>query len=286
MLRPSRPMMRPFMSSLGRSTTDTVVSMACSAALRWMASVTICRARAAACSRASASSRLTSVAASRRASDSICSEQEVARFVGGEPGDALQLALLIGDEPLVSCGGLPAGLFAVVDLALATPQVLLETVGGGEAIGERLRLLGEPLLGVHGRLRHARAPAARRPRAARAPFPWPRAGLPSRLASASRSVSRSIRLASCSARPTVSAAMRLRLASQYAKTAPAATRVKRTSRRYRNGELAHGVSRRTPWSQIASAWRRRAGQAAPEKTRVGQEWCSEESPRVAVWGGR
>ena len=45
MLRPSRPMMRPFMSSLGRSTTDTVVSIACSAALRWMASVTICLAR-------------------------------------------------------------------------------------------------------------------------------------------------------------------------------------------------------------------------------------------------
>ena len=41
MLRPSRPMMRPFRSSLGRSTTETVVSMACSAALRWMASVMI-----------------------------------------------------------------------------------------------------------------------------------------------------------------------------------------------------------------------------------------------------
>ena len=72
MLRPSRPMMRPFMSSLGRSTTETVVSMACSAALRWMASVMMCRARSAAHSRASVSSRFTSLAASRRASDSIC----------------------------------------------------------------------------------------------------------------------------------------------------------------------------------------------------------------------
>ena len=72
MLRPSRPMIRPFMSSLGRSTTETVVSMACSAALRWMASVISCRALPAACSRASASRRLTRCAASRRASCSIC----------------------------------------------------------------------------------------------------------------------------------------------------------------------------------------------------------------------
>ena len=34
MFRPSRPMMRPFRSSLGRSTTETVVSIACSDALR------------------------------------------------------------------------------------------------------------------------------------------------------------------------------------------------------------------------------------------------------------
>ena len=72
MLRPSRPMMRPFISSLGRSTTDTVVSMVCSAALRWMASVMICCALAAAVSRASASRRLTRLAASRRTSASIC----------------------------------------------------------------------------------------------------------------------------------------------------------------------------------------------------------------------
>ena len=60
------------MSSLGRSTTVTVVSMACSAALRWMACVTMARARSAACSRASVSSRFTRLAASRRASASIC----------------------------------------------------------------------------------------------------------------------------------------------------------------------------------------------------------------------
>src|SRR5580765_6381111 len=69
MLRPSRPMIRPFMSSLGRSTTVTVVSMVWSAALRWIACVTMPRARSAACSRASASMRLARVAASPLARD-------------------------------------------------------------------------------------------------------------------------------------------------------------------------------------------------------------------------
>ena len=37
MFRPSRPMMRPFISSLGSATADTVLSAVCSAARRWMA---------------------------------------------------------------------------------------------------------------------------------------------------------------------------------------------------------------------------------------------------------
>ena len=39
-LRPSRPMMRPFISSFGSCTTDTVVSATWSAAHRWMAVTT------------------------------------------------------------------------------------------------------------------------------------------------------------------------------------------------------------------------------------------------------
>ena len=46
MLRPSRPMMRPFISSLGRGTTLTVISATWSAAHRWMAWATTSRARA------------------------------------------------------------------------------------------------------------------------------------------------------------------------------------------------------------------------------------------------
>ena len=45
MLRPSRPMMRPFISSLGSGTTETVISLAWSAAQRWMAVAIISRAR-------------------------------------------------------------------------------------------------------------------------------------------------------------------------------------------------------------------------------------------------
>ena len=41
MLRPSRPMMRPFMSSEGMPTTDTVLSTVNSAANRWIARVMI-----------------------------------------------------------------------------------------------------------------------------------------------------------------------------------------------------------------------------------------------------
>ena len=45
MLRPSRPMMRPFISSPGRCRTETTDSLVCSVATRWMARVTILRAR-------------------------------------------------------------------------------------------------------------------------------------------------------------------------------------------------------------------------------------------------
>ena len=45
MLRPSRPMIRPFMSSLGIGTTETVVSETASVAMRWIVAVRISRAR-------------------------------------------------------------------------------------------------------------------------------------------------------------------------------------------------------------------------------------------------
>ena len=68
MFRPSRPMIRPFMSSLGSANTDTVDSAVCSEATRWIAIVTILRARSSPSSRARCSISRTWVMAARFAS--------------------------------------------------------------------------------------------------------------------------------------------------------------------------------------------------------------------------
>ena len=67
MLRPSRPMILPFISSPGRCMTETTDSVVCSTATRWMASVTILRARLSASALAVASMSLIVSAASRLA---------------------------------------------------------------------------------------------------------------------------------------------------------------------------------------------------------------------------
>ena len=67
MLRPSRPMIRPFISSPGRCSTETTDSLVCSVATRWMARVTILRARLSPSTFASCSMSLTMSAASRLA---------------------------------------------------------------------------------------------------------------------------------------------------------------------------------------------------------------------------
>ena len=72
MLRPSRPMMRPFMSSEGRGNTETVDSAVCSDATRWIAMVTIFRARFSPSSRACCSISRTVAMASRFAVSTIC----------------------------------------------------------------------------------------------------------------------------------------------------------------------------------------------------------------------
>ena len=179
MLRPSRPMIRPFMSSLGRSTTDTVVSMACSAALRWMASATICWARAAAVSRASVSRRFTRLAASRLASASSLPEEQVAGFVGGQPGDTLEFALLLGDELVELRGRRGDRRLALGEPGITPLEVGFEALDRVQPLGERLRLVGEALLGALRLDRGARATASRPRPAAGAPVPSTRGRLPS-----------------------------------------------------------------------------------------------------------
>ena len=117
MLRPSRPMMRPFMSSEGSSTTETVVSAVWLAATRWSASATMLRARRFASSRASSSSL--AHAARELVPDQLLRalEQVRLRLADGHPGDALELAELA-----------LAGLF----------QLVLELLSVGLAVGDPL----------------------------------------------------------------------------------------------------------------------------------------------------
>ena len=201
MLRPSRPMMRPFRSSLGRSTTETVVSMACSAALRWMASVMICCARSPRRSRALRSRALDQIGgvAARVGFDLL--EQQLARLVGGQPREPLQLALLLGHQLLVA-RRVPARPVRRDDRLLAARRSCsTRSVAASRSASARA-------------CRPAPAPATRSPAGARAPalgLGADRAPSPCRLDGASlRSASASRSACDRSALwalPTVSAAM-------------------------------------------------------------------------------
>ena len=142
MLRPSRPMMRPFRSSLGRSTTETVVSIACSGALRWMASVTICLARGRGRLARLGLEPLDEVGGVAPGVRLDLPEQQLLRLVAGEAGHALQLLLLVGDAAARTGPPAPAvALLAVADRLLARPQLLLVLLGGRQPLGQLLFLL-------------------------------------------------------------------------------------------------------------------------------------------------
>ena len=149
MFRPSRPMMRPFMSSLGSSTTDEVVSAAWLAATRWSASATRLRARRLASSCASSSRCLT-----RRAelvADSAAARRGALRLVDGQTRDPLELAelpvlrLLQVDLELLDVRlAVGEALFAAEELG----QLRLELILLGEDALLELRDLAAALLGV------------------------------------------------------------------------------------------------------------------------------------------
>ncbi len=74
-------------------------------------------------------------------------EQQLARLVGRQAGDALQLALPLGDELLGSRVRGGRGLSRCWTSAFSrAAQLLLEPVAGGQPVGERARLVGERLL--------------------------------------------------------------------------------------------------------------------------------------------
>ena len=118
MLRPSRPMIRPFMSSDGSWTSETVVSAAWLAATRWRASDTRLRARCFASACASSSIWRTIRAISCLTSSSERVEQLLARFVDRQSRDPFQLSQLAGTL-LLGLGGKP------VDLPLAVAERLI-----------------------------------------------------------------------------------------------------------------------------------------------------------------
>ena len=89
-LRPSRPMIRPFMSSEGSETVVTVLSDVNSVALRWIADTTYSFAFLSAVRFASSSILLMSFVASKRTSSSSSFEQHRFRVLLGKTGDPLE----------------------------------------------------------------------------------------------------------------------------------------------------------------------------------------------------
>ena len=171
-----------------------------------MASVMICCARAAAVSRASASSRLTRLAASRRASASICLRSSSRASSAVSP--ATRCSSRCRSATSWSARRRAAARASCWRAARSrAAQILLEPIGGGQPIGQRARLVGERLLEVRSR-RGARASASRLRRRARAPFRgFERRFLPEASPRPARPAEQALGLSS--ARPMVSAAIRL-----------------------------------------------------------------------------
>ena len=139
MLRPSRPMIRPFISSFGSSTRRVVVSLACVAASRCIATARMLRARRSA-------SRLVSSSISLQRQAGLVArlvldvrEQHLLRLRGGEPGDPLELAALARASPLQLLG-------LLLEVALAILERLHAALELGALDLERLGLAQRPLL--------------------------------------------------------------------------------------------------------------------------------------------
>ncbi len=165
MLRPSRPMIRPFRSSDGSSTSETVVSAAWLAATRCSASATRLRARRFASARASSSSCRTRRASSWRTRSSVALEEVLLRLADGQAGDPLELGELARPRLLQLLLELPRVGLAVghpllaprellelrVDLRLAREHPLLELDDLASPLAQLLlELLPEPELPLAG----------------------------------------------------------------------------------------------------------------------------------------
>ncbi len=73
-------------------------------------------------------------------------QEQLARLVGGEARDALQLALAVGENLLAADGRGVGARLGVGGRGMARPQVALERLGGRQAVGECARLVGQALI--------------------------------------------------------------------------------------------------------------------------------------------
>ena len=168
MLRPSRPMIRPFISSLGSSTRRVVLSLACLAASRCIATERMLRARRSASRLVSASISCSLQAGLMPGLLLDVGEQQLLGLRGAQPRDPLQLA------PLHALGALQL-LGLLGEVALAVLERLQAPLQLGVLDLQRLRLTQGALL--HPRdLGPARLELIRR-RAAEPSRPWGRSSV-------------------------------------------------------------------------------------------------------------
>ena len=151
MLRPSRPMIRPFMSSLGSGTTETVVSATWLEAVRWMQMERMSLARRSPSCRASLLNGPNQLG--HVVPDFVfrALEQQFRGLIPGHPGDLFQLPLLLGPRGLRLLDHLAVVSLAVGDRLLPTGQVLLDLIQSllpAEQTVLKLRQLLAPLLGL------------------------------------------------------------------------------------------------------------------------------------------
>src|SRR6185436_5983359 len=73
-------------------------------------------------------------------------QEQVARFFGGEAGDALQLAMAVGEHLLGTRCRRVGAEPEIAQRRVAGAQLALELLGVGDAVGERPGAVGEPLL--------------------------------------------------------------------------------------------------------------------------------------------
>ena len=223
-------------------------------------------------------------------------DQQLLRFVGGQARDALELVLLLRDELLVACGRRGGrSSRARRGAARGAPRSLsrsLERLLAARRAPPRARraVCSSPAICWRSSRACCSASTASSWACSLASRALPCAGFPRRARRRAGS-----REACSSARPTVSAAMRLRLATQQAKTAAAAAKATR-SRGCTSGTWVdtHDVLSDPSTGDRSAVERsdgpkRCDGRRSIRPARASAERAArpiEEKPRFAVWGGR